>query len=132
MLTPHPNLQCRGLKLGRAIPLPALRTLVACKGGTFTFTIRRELPTFSFVKGFMRLKYVGIRSLPCCFYANLSINITSKPTAIFPLYEMGFISFHCFRYFRTEKLWTCVTNNQASHALSRPVLVLSLLIRRKC
>ena len=30
VLTPHPHLQCRGLKLGRAIPLPALRALVAC------------------------------------------------------------------------------------------------------
>ena len=36
---PPPHLQCRGLKLGRAIPLPILRALVACKGGTFTFTI---------------------------------------------------------------------------------------------
>ena len=26
----HPHLQCRGLKLGRAIPLPAIRALVAC------------------------------------------------------------------------------------------------------
>jgi hypothetical protein len=38
VLTTHPNLQCRGLKKGRAIPLPTLRALVACKGGTFTFT----------------------------------------------------------------------------------------------
>ena len=30
MLTPQPHPQCRGLKLGRAIPLPALRALVAC------------------------------------------------------------------------------------------------------
>ena len=37
MLNPHPHLQCRGLKLGRAIPLPALRALVACIGRTFTF-----------------------------------------------------------------------------------------------
>jgi hypothetical protein len=27
---PPPHLQCRGLKLGRAIPLPSLRALVAC------------------------------------------------------------------------------------------------------
>ena len=33
---PRPHLQCRGLKLGRAIPLPALRPLVACIGRTFT------------------------------------------------------------------------------------------------
>ena len=33
---PHPHLQCRGLKKGRAIPLPTLRALVAYKGGTFT------------------------------------------------------------------------------------------------
>jgi hypothetical protein len=38
VLTPNPHLQCRGLKFGRAIPLPALRALVARKGGTFTFT----------------------------------------------------------------------------------------------
>jgi hypothetical protein len=31
----EPHLQCRGLTLGRAIPLPALKTLVARKGGTF-------------------------------------------------------------------------------------------------
>ena len=37
--TPHPHLQCRGLKVGRAIPLPALRALVACMGRTFTFTV---------------------------------------------------------------------------------------------
>ena len=30
---PHPHLQCRGLKQGRAIPLPTLRALVACIGG---------------------------------------------------------------------------------------------------
>ena len=36
MLTLHPHLQCRGLKLGRDIPLRALRALVARKGGTFT------------------------------------------------------------------------------------------------
>ena len=30
MLTRHPHLQWRGLKLGRAIRLPTLRTLVAC------------------------------------------------------------------------------------------------------
>jgi hypothetical protein len=29
---PPPHLQCRGLKLGRAIALPILRALVACKG----------------------------------------------------------------------------------------------------
>ena len=28
VLNPPPHIQCRGLKLGRAIPLPALRTLV--------------------------------------------------------------------------------------------------------
>ena len=33
-----PHLQFRGLKLGRAIPLPALRALVACIGRTFTLT----------------------------------------------------------------------------------------------
>ena len=33
---PHPHLQCRGLKLGRAIPLPTLRAFAAYKGGTFT------------------------------------------------------------------------------------------------
>ena len=27
---PHPHLQCRGLEQGRALPLPTLRTLVAC------------------------------------------------------------------------------------------------------
>ena len=32
---PHPHFQYRGLKKGRAIPLPTLRALVACKGGTF-------------------------------------------------------------------------------------------------
>ena len=30
MLAPHPHHQCRGLKLDRAIPLPALMVLVAC------------------------------------------------------------------------------------------------------
>ena len=44
VLTPHPHLQCRGLKLGRAIPIPALIALVARKGGTFTFRflLRKE------------------------------------------------------------------------------------------
>ena len=27
---PHPHIQCRGLKLGRAIPIPTVRALVAC------------------------------------------------------------------------------------------------------
>jgi hypothetical protein len=31
VLNPYPHLQCRGLKKGRAIPLPALRALVAYK-----------------------------------------------------------------------------------------------------
>ena len=35
----HPHLQCRGLKLGRAIPLPTLRALVANKGGNFTVSL---------------------------------------------------------------------------------------------
>ena len=34
----QPQLQCRGLKKGRAIPLPTLRALVAYAEGTFTFT----------------------------------------------------------------------------------------------
>ena len=37
VLIPHPYLQCRDLKLGRAIPLPTLRVLVVYKGATFTF-----------------------------------------------------------------------------------------------
>ena len=36
-LIPHPHLQYRGLKKGRAIPLPTLRVVVACVEGTFTF-----------------------------------------------------------------------------------------------
>ena len=32
---PHPHLQCRGLKQGRAKPLPTLRALVACTGRTY-------------------------------------------------------------------------------------------------
>ena len=48
MLTPHPYLQCRGLKLGTAIPLPALRALVACyrKNLYFYLTIRRPHELF--------------------------------------------------------------------------------------
>ena len=34
---PQPHLQCRGLKLGGAIPLPSIRAVVVYKGGTFTF-----------------------------------------------------------------------------------------------
>ena len=34
VLSPHPHLQCRGLKKGRATPVPILRALVACKGET--------------------------------------------------------------------------------------------------
>ena len=46
---PHLHLQCRGLKLGRAIPLPTLRGLVACIGRTFTFTFTlRNLPSLNF------------------------------------------------------------------------------------
>ena len=51
-LTTHPQLQCRGLKLGRAIPLPTLRGLVACKGGTFTFTLQFAIRFFlSYARG---------------------------------------------------------------------------------
>jgi hypothetical protein len=32
VLTPHPHLQCRGLKKGRAMPLPTLRVPVAYRG----------------------------------------------------------------------------------------------------
>ena len=39
MLTHHPHLQCRGLKLGRAISLFALRAVVAPKVGTITLLI---------------------------------------------------------------------------------------------
>ena len=42
---PHPHLQCRGLKQGRAIPLPTLRALVACRGRTFTFTFCHKFVT---------------------------------------------------------------------------------------
>ena len=41
MLIPQPHLQCRGLKLGRAIPQPALRALVACVGRTFYLNCKR-------------------------------------------------------------------------------------------
>ena len=34
-----PPSKCRGLKLGRAIPLPTLRVLVACIRGTFTYLL---------------------------------------------------------------------------------------------
>ena len=37
---PHPYFQCRGLKQGRAIPLPTVRALVAYTGGTFPFFIQ--------------------------------------------------------------------------------------------
>ena len=33
-----PHLQCRGLKLGRVIPVPTPRAFVACIGRTFNFT----------------------------------------------------------------------------------------------
>ena len=36
---PSIHLQCRVLKMRRAIPLLTLRALVAYKGGTFTFTL---------------------------------------------------------------------------------------------
>ena len=39
----HPHLQCRGLKQGKAIPLPTLRVLVAYTGRTFTLTFRDRL-----------------------------------------------------------------------------------------
>ena len=41
---PHPLLQYRGLKLGRAIPLPVLRDFVACIGRNFTFTFIYGIP----------------------------------------------------------------------------------------
>jgi hypothetical protein len=37
---PHPHLQCRGLKKGRAIPLHTLRGLATYKGGNFTFYVK--------------------------------------------------------------------------------------------
>ena len=73
----------------------------------------RKLPSFIFVKGFLRVTYVAIGLLHCCIYDTLSIHKTSNPTAIFPLYEMSVITFHCFTYFRTEEWWTGVTNTQA-------------------
>ena len=46
---PHPHLQCRGLKQGRAIPLPTLRALVA-----YTFTL---LMQFFFVSSYCLLVF---------------------------------------------------------------------------
>ena len=37
-----PHLQCRGLKLGRAVPLPTVKALVAYTGRTFTFTFTTD------------------------------------------------------------------------------------------
>ena len=37
VVDPQPHLQCRGLKKGRAIPLPTLMVLVAYKGRNFIF-----------------------------------------------------------------------------------------------
>ena len=45
--TPRPHLQCRGLKLGRSMPLPTLRAFVAYKGRTFTFATSCNLSTDS-------------------------------------------------------------------------------------
>ena len=42
-----PHLQCRGLKLGRAIPLHALRVLVACYRETFTFTRATSITVYT-------------------------------------------------------------------------------------
>ena len=55
MLTTHPHLQCRGLKVGRAIPLSALRALGAYKGRTFTVR-RREKGTEREREGEMNTK----------------------------------------------------------------------------
>ena len=58
--SPHPHLQCRGLKLGRAIPLPTLRAFVACKGGTFTFTFYTNLNKRAHYTAYIRtLKTTG-------------------------------------------------------------------------
>jgi hypothetical protein len=43
VLNPHPHLQFRGLQLVRAIPLPALRTLVACyRDSLYPYLYRRR------------------------------------------------------------------------------------------
>ena len=47
MLTPHPHLQCRCLKLGRAIPLPTLRALVACYWENLYVTIALQSSVIS-------------------------------------------------------------------------------------
>jgi hypothetical protein len=45
VLTTHHHLQYRGLEKGTAISLPALRALVAYKGGTFTFILHNKTST---------------------------------------------------------------------------------------
>jgi hypothetical protein len=39
MLAPEPHVQYRGLKKGRAIPLPNIRALVDYKGGNFVVVV---------------------------------------------------------------------------------------------
>ena len=61
MLSPHPHLQCRGLKKGRAIPLPTLRALVAYKGGNlyllFVLKQRRAQTIRAFVRKKLNLTF---------------------------------------------------------------------------
>ena len=59
---PPPHLQCRGLKLGTAIPLPALRALVACyRENLYLYyysTLKRKLETELTMNMF---RYTGCR-----------------------------------------------------------------------
>jgi hypothetical protein len=78
----HPHLQCRGLKKGRAIPLPTLRALVACKGGSSTLpfpSLREENSLAMLSSGRIFTKYeINIRryKLPQAFFIISSKNTT--------------------------------------------------------
>ena len=84
MLTPHPHLQCRGLKLGSAIPLPALRVSVAYTGGELIYSSTRPCRDQHFVQQpipndpFRRMQYSpNLYILVCqdCIYLKWAICI---------------------------------------------------------
>jgi len=74
---PHPHIQCRGLKLGIAIPLPTLRALVTRKGGTYLPLVVMLAVTWPKL-----IKYVGATY---CLYvrrARLFWLIHTKPNGV--------------------------------------------------
>ena len=131
-LTPHPYLQCRGLKKGRAIPLPTLRALVAYKGGPLPDLYPPHYILLHSVTDAVSVKKVTYHSLlsPCTLHNNsFCLHVGSICTYIsrycVPTQKAIFIVPHAYTKRQCQKQSVLSKQSRSTHLRSVVQLDLS-------